>query len=54
MKVQDLSVVIGSNMTLKRSKSPKQMLTSMLVNRTGIRITKMIHRMYDIGGNRIS
>ena len=26
----------------------------MLVNRTGIRITKMIHKMYEIGGNRIS
>ena len=26
----------------------------MLVNRTGIRITKMIHRVYEIGGNRIS
>ena len=30
------------------------MFTSMLVNRMGIRITKMIHRMYEIGGNRIS
>ena len=30
------------------------MFTSMLVNRTGIRITKMIHRMYEIGGNGIS
>ena len=28
--------------------------TSMLVNRTGIRITKMIHRTYDMRGNRIS
>ena len=26
----------------------------MLVNRMGIKITKMIHRMYEIGGNRIS
>ena len=30
------------------------MFTSMLVNRMGIRITKMIHRMYEIGGNWIS
>ena len=26
----------------------------MLVNRTGIRITKMIHRTYDMRGNKIS
>ena len=30
------------------------MFTSMLVNRIGIRITKMIHRMYEMGGNRMS
>jgi len=30
------------------------LFTSMLANRTGIRITKMTHSMYDITGNRIS
>ena len=28
--------------------------TSMLVNRTGIMITKMIHRMYEMSKNKIS
>ena len=30
------------------------LITSMLVNRTGIRITKMTHKMYEMGGNSIS
>ena len=34
--------------------APKQMLTSKLVNRTGISIKKMIHGMYEKFENRIS